>query len=233
MLSQIQLNSGPEISEIIVVDQSRDSGVFLRNLAGVTEVLEFPVDEAQVTILGHDHPSSLNRALNSIEFKTSHVLVMDSDCFPKDSSWLKKIHNVTLASEPSYWSLSHPCFLCFPNNLAKSLDFSLGIEKIGIDTGRLVGLQISQHETEVQWTHPTSAFRGRRGHFYLDGSLYHHGSASFISASDARLTGQVNAKREARFKKKIAHGDFELSLGERFSYKLSGLQRKLRRLLKK
>ena len=53
MLSQIQINSGPEISEIIVVDQSRDSYVFLRNLAGVTEVLEFPVDETQAAILGH------------------------------------------------------------------------------------------------------------------------------------------------------------------------------------
>ncbi|MSW94447.1 MAG: hypothetical protein F2806_05880 [Actinobacteria bacterium] len=233
MLKQIDALSGPEIVDVIVVDQSRLTSTFLQGLPRVSEVISFPLDEDQAAILGHDHPSSLNRALRQINFRTSHVLVMDSDCFPIDGSWISHLQNVTLASDPSYGSLSHPCLMCFPVSCAASLDFSQGISTIGIDTGRLVALQISQLGLPINWAKPTVANHGYRGHYYLEGSTYHHGSASFVSSSDPRLTRQVDARREQSYKKKIAAGNYHFSLLDLLGYKLAGLRRKITRVLKK
>jgi hypothetical protein len=99
MLKQIDALSDPEIVNVVLVDQSRQTSTFLQGLPRVSEVISFPLDEDPTSILGHDHPSSLNRALHQIDFRTSHVLVMDSDCFPINGSWLSHLQNVTLTSD--------------------------------------------------------------------------------------------------------------------------------------
>lgn len=166
--------------------------------------------------------------MSAIDFSTSHVLVMDSDCFPVDASWLDRLSNATMASDPFHGSLSHPCLMAFPAELAPRVDFADGIREIGIDTGRLVGLQIAKTGTKVTFARSEVAFRGYRCHFYLDRSVYHHGSASFIAADDERLTRQVSPQREMRYRSYIEAGQFELPRREWLSLKRDGAKRRLK-----
>ena len=131
-----------------------------------------------------------------------------------------------MASDPFYGSLSHPCLMAFPIGLAPQLNFAEGIREVGIDTGRLVALQIAKSGTPVTFARPQVAFGGYRGHFYLDRSVYHHGSASFVSAVDQRLTRQVSLHREVRYRRYVAEGRFELPRREWFSLKLDGAKRR-------
>jgi len=228
MLKQVDALSDERIARVVLVDQSRESGALLATLPRVSEVLAFPPDLDQIEMMAHDHPASLNRAMSAIDFSTSHVLVMDSDCFPVDASWLDRLSHATMASDPFYGSLSHPCLMAFPAELAPRVDFADGIREIGIDTGRLVGLQIAKTGTKVTFARPEVAFSGYRGHFYLDRSVYHHGSASFIAAEDERLTRQVSPQREMRYRSYIEAGQFELPRREWLSLKRDGAKRRLK-----
>ena len=212
------------------MDQSRNSAGLLSELPRVREVLKFPVDQRQVALLGHDHPAALNRALAAGDIQTTHVIVLDSDCFPVSDRWLNAVDDITMASEPAYWSLSHPCFMVFPVAAAKHLDFAEGIAEVGIDTGRLCAMQLVKAGYAVSLSHPRAAFGGYRGHFYLNNAVYHHGSATFVSASDERLTRQVSTHVERRFRNAVASGRFELSLSDRIWLKVRGLNRRLRRV---
>jgi hypothetical protein len=224
--------SDARIATVIIVDQDRGSAGWLSTLPRVSQVIDFPVDEHEVQLLGHDHPASLNRALRSIEVSTSHILILDSDCFPIDSGWLDVISNVTVASDPHYWSLSHPCLMALPSEARSCVDFSQGIAETGIDTGRLVALQLAQSGFPVTFTHPTPAFRGYRGHFYLNGSAYHHGSASFAHSSDERLVRQVNAEREPIFRNHVERGEYDFARGELANMRVRGALRRARARLK-
>jgi len=228
-LNQIDALSDDRIASVVLVDQSRKSADYLTTLPRVGQVLTFPPDLDQISWMAHDHPASLNRAMAAIDFTTSHVLVLDSDCFPIDASWLDRLSNATMASDPFYGSLSHPCLMAFPAEVAPKLDFAEGIREIGIDTGRLVALQITKAGTPVTFTRPAVAFSGYRGHFYLDRSVYHHGSASFMAADDERLTRQVSPQREMRYRSYIEAGQFELPRREWLSLKWDGLKRRLAR----
>jgi len=230
-LDQLDRFSDGRVQSVILVDQSRASREELQHLPRVQEVLSFPVDTAQVDLLGHDHPASLNRALQSIDFTTTHVVILDSDCFPIDDSWLDRVHDVTLASDPRYVALSHPCFMVFPASIAKQLDFAEGIQELQMDTGRLIGVQISRLHHNVHFTHPTLAFQGYRGHFLLDASVYHHGSASFSSSRDSRLSLQVDRANEQRFKLLVAEDTFTLPRKDLLQLKAQGLRRRASRLI--
>jgi len=82
--------------------------------------------------------------------------------------------------------------------------------QLGIDCGRLVSLQLAEQGMEVNLSYPTVAFNGFRGFYYGD-FIYHHGSASFISSKDLRLSSGVNLDMEKFFQNKIANGNFPLS----------------------
>lgn len=220
------------IRSVVLVDQSRQNEHWLSELPGVDQVLAFPINNEQVEILGHDHPTSLNRALAEATINTSHVLILDSDCFPVAHNWLDSLSDVTLASDPNYWSLSHPCFMFFPMEMRDAIDFSEGVAEIGMDTGRLVAAQLARAGLSVSFSRPTPAFRGYRGHLYLDGRLYHHGSASFISSPDARLSRQVNPRREEIFRRFIERGEYDLPAGTLFSMRTRGALDRAKRQLR-
>jgi hypothetical protein len=97
-LAQVAKYSEGRINGIVVVDQSRCSAARLSALPGVTSVLTFEPNAVEIHLLGHDHPSALNWALRTYPFSTSHVLVMDSDCFPTGPGWLDAIAEHCLAS---------------------------------------------------------------------------------------------------------------------------------------
>lgn len=214
-LTQVDRLSDGRVAEVVVVDQDRGRAAELRELPRVGQVLDFPADEQQVAILGHDHPAALNAALGQIDIRTSHVIILDSDCFPVSDTWLDRLSEVTVAADPAKWGLSHPCLMAFPAAVARNLDFADGLLEVGIDTGRLVGLQLARRGYEPHFTRPEGAFRGKRGTFYLDRSVYHHGSGSFISSADSRLHSTVDPVSEAWYRTQVQRGSFELGRGQR------------------
>jgi hypothetical protein len=210
-LTALDRHSDGRVRQVVVVDQSRCSEAALARLPRVSQVLTFPVDQGLLDFLGHDHPAALNRALRSIDFSTSHVLVMDSDCFPIERSWLDRLDDATVAADPQKQGLTHPCLMAFPCEYAGRVDFAEGLREVFIDTGRLVGLQLVRAGATVTFTPRRPAFRGFRGDFYLDGAVYHHGSASFISSPDDRLRRQVTAEFEEYYRRLVARGHYDLT----------------------
>ncbi len=229
-LTHVDRYSDSRISRVIVIDQDRSSTEWLLRLPRVSEVIDFEPDPNQISLLGHDHPASLNRALRTISFDSTHVLLLDSDCFPVKSSWLDRLSDVTLASDPHYWTLSHPCLMAFPAQSRFDLDFAEGIADLGFDTGRLVGVQLAKSGYRVSLTQPSHAFHGYRGHYYLDGSVYHHGAASFPSAKDVRLVSQVNLAQESMFRRHVENGRFVLNRREYLAIRSKGAMRIVRGL---
>jgi hypothetical protein len=214
-----QVVSEPAIERVIFIDQDRsaDTAQRLGTLPVRPEVVSFQKDAEQIDLTGHDHPASLDKCLK-LNFTTSHVILLDSDCFPVASNWLDRVrlalvdHDAIVARDPKKFGLSHPCFMVLPTFALSRLNFSEGLVEAGIDTGRLVGLQLRKLGHRVYWDAPSRAFRGKRGDFYLDGALYHHGSASFASSEDAKLTSQVNRRIEQFFRSKVARNDFSFNL---------------------
>ncbi|MGX8011145.1 hypothetical protein ACVDG8_020365 [Mesorhizobium sp. ORM8.1] len=211
------------IEAMRIVDQDRRPEVARRlaALPGHPEVLSFPEDGAQIALLGHDHPAALNRCMQ-LDYATTHVIVLDSDCFPITADWIDRIdtiladHDAIVARDSSKYGLSHPCFMVLPVPLLSKLNFS----EAGADTGRLIGLQLGRLDCTLGWDTPTPAFRGRRGQYHLDGALYHHTKASFVTSNQRKLHSQVNARVERFFRNKVEREDFALSLAERFYLRL-------------
>lgn len=209
----------PRVVEIVVVDQSRESRDYLSGLPGVTAVLEFPADEAQIALGGHDHPASLNRALAGYAFTTSHIIVFDSDAFPLAPDWVDFLDDVTLAELPgSGGELSHPSFMCFPVAAIPVVDFSEGFLKrvdessrLRFDTGRMVAQQLRNKGYEVTVSLSRPAFSGFRGDLYLEGRVYHHGHASHTSAP-AHLRLFMSQRSENLWKRKVRKNQMSLKL---------------------
>jgi hypothetical protein len=215
------------IEAIRIVDQDRSTEIARRlaALPGHPEVLSFPKDDAQIAVLSHDHPAALNRCMQ-LDYATSHVIVLDSDCFPISVDWIDRIdrlladHDAIVARDSSKHGLSHPCFMVLPVTLLRKLDFGDGVLGAGFDTGRLIGLQLCRLGCRLGWDTRTQAFHGWRGQYYLNGALYHHTKASFVSSNQRNLHSQVNARVERFFRNKIEREDFALSLAERIYLRL-------------
>ena len=212
-LQQVDRWSDGRVASVVVVDQNRSDRAALESLPRVAQVLEFEANAECVAVLGHDHPVALNRALGEFAFTTSHVIVLDSDCFPTNPSWLDRLDDVTLAAGPEYLGMTHPCFMAFPVRAIPSLDFFEGVTRFGIDTGRLVGLQMLRAGEELTVLRPgqPAPFGGTRGQHYLDGTIYHHGSASFVYSLDQRVRRQVKGTIEERYRRRIAAGSFTIT----------------------
>lgn len=217
------------VEQVVVVDQSRTSKEALESIPGVGQVLTFPEDLSQVKLLGHDHPAALDAALRQVDFSTSHVLVMDSDCFPIASTWTSKLDApAVVARDPAKWGLSHPCLMSIPTNLLNAVNFSEGLHEVQLDTGRLVGLQLARRGVEVAFTDAVAAFGKWRGHFYLDQSVYHHGSASFGSSSSSRVRSKSDPWKDAFFQRKVARADWHLGALDRARLRTHAMARRLR-----
>lgn len=216
MLDQLAKHSQGRIKEIVLVDQSRNMAAELAALPGVTRVLEFEPDSAQMAVEGHDHPASLDRALASISFATSHVIVMDSDAFPVRGDWLDRADDISLALVPGSTASTHPCLMIFPSRLVSHVNFSEGFlerahRKGAPDTGRRVGAQLQATGEKVTLLGAEPAFNGYRGSFYLDGTFYHHGHGSFLGGDHDQYKGFVSEASEKLYRRRVAQGRFSLS----------------------
>lgn len=215
LLSQVARHPDDRIVEIVIVDQSRTSHDLLAALPNVSEVVTFPIDERDHELLGHDHPAAIERVLTR-DFSTSHVLIMDSDCFPIADGWLEGLSGACFAGNPAADGLSHPCFNILPVDLLADVDYRLGMDDLGFDTGRLVAFPLAREGMPVQLLEPSQrAFRGTRGTLYHEGRIYHHGSGSFLTAGDRRLTRKVHPATEIAHRTSVLAGRFELTFGQR------------------
>lgn len=214
------------MKDIIVIDQSKDSKNILENLPRVKDVVITEHDQNQFEALGHDHPSALDQCLKQYPFRTDRIVILDSDCFPVDSTWLDSEREVRLAADPHKAGLSHPCFMDFPTETRHEVNFSEGCISPGIDTGRLVALQLVNAGLDVDLLAARMMFRGVRGHLY-SGSIYHHGSGSFTGHLDQRLAQQTNERVDSVLRKKVFRNDFSVSLPRVLSWKTKSLLQNL------
>lgn len=206
------------IHDFVVVDQSRESSEVLSQLPGVSQVLSFDYDEEQISLGGHDHPGSLDKALATWHFTTSHVIIFDSDAFPIMDGWLDDLSDVVLAELPdSGGELSHPCFMVFPVEAIPKISFSEGfldrhdhLTRFRFDTGRMVAKQLRSEGYTVVMSEAERGFNGFRGDLYLAGKVYHHGHASH-TAAPMHLRIFTSAKTEELWRKKIARRQWGLS----------------------
>ena len=228
-LGQVDRLSGHELQAVVVIDQSRSAASSLQRLPRVTDVISLPRNVDQMRLLGHDHPASLNAVVHDYPFTTERIVIVDSDCFPLTEDWLVTESPVRMAQDPMKHGLTHPCFMDFPTSARSHLDFSEGLMEVGIDTGRLAGLQLARAGYSVNMLLAQSAFRGFRGHFYDDGRIYHHGSGSFANHPDRRLSSQLHVGREAVLRSRAFAGKFDLPLTLAARYALESVLHKLRR----
>lgn len=208
--------SDDRIQGIVVVDQSRETGETLRAIEGVTAVLDFAPDLDQIAVEGHDHPAALDNALQTWNFETSHVIVMDSDAFPTTADWLDRLENISLALVPGSSKQTHPCLMVFPVASIPHVNFSEGFlerahRRGAPDTGRRVGAQLEASGETVTLLPAAPAFNGYRGSFYLDGAYYHHGHGSFFGGDHQQYRGFVSQASEQLYRDRILRGQFSLT----------------------
>ena len=222
------------VQSIFLVDQNRKDAVSkLGTLPRVDRIVRYPIDEAQTAMLGHDHPASLDRVCREI-ISTSHVLIMDSDTLLLTEKWQHLLDaalsraDCVLAGD-SKWGLSHPCFMAIPVEALSYCDFSAGVIPLGIDTGRLVGYQLSTAGFSVDIMRPVRAFKGLRGDHYLGASILHVGSASFASATDQKLRRRARPLSDSVVRRRVSDGSLRFTVRDRTCLLFERLARLVRR----
>lgn len=224
-LSKVIKYLDSRIIEVLIINQNREVIVDLKNLPLKVKKLEYEFDHAQISKVGHDHASSLDKTIRTHNFISSHVAVMDSDCFPTRIDWLPNKDECYLASDPKKAGFSHPCFMVLPVRLLKNISFSQGLLELGIDTGRLIALQLVESGHKVKLLKFKNTFGGLRGQLYYEVGVYHHGSGSFKFSTDSRLKRQYRKERFFNFMKRLAAENFTVSPLLYFDFALSQIER--------
>lgn len=204
LVGRVNEYSAGMIAEIIVIDQNRGGPKVSLQSQIPLRILRFPKNDQEFTVLGHDHPSAIQRALLTVPFRGENIIVLDSDCLPLSSEWATQLSNVQLpflAGDPAKWGLTHPCLMVLPAAVLKAVNFSEGVLTVGIDTGRLVGHQLASKGHNVVIDQPLSTSWGR-GNLYMQETIYHHGSGSLAHFQSNR-DGLLRRLREELFHKMI------------------------------
>lgn len=218
----------PELSDenIFVIDQDRTatSADALRARLGPVRILRYPVSAPHVVMTGHDHAHVLNLAVR--EIASDYLLIFDSDAHPvlpearERLMLLVERSDAVLAALDRDGTRTHPCFMLFgPAIDRERLFFDEGQLEVGVDTGRMSFDQVEAMGLRAELLRPTPAFGGRWGTFYLDGSIYHHGSGSFASNPDPRLQAQADYRRREHdfYGRRVFRGRYALSAPELYA----------------
>ena len=201
--------------DVYVIDQDRTdtSADRLRSLLGDVHVLRYPRSELHFQTTGHDHAHVLNLAVRDIDAEV--LILFDSDAHPLNASVgatvdeILNANDAILAAYAVEGTFSHPSFMVFgPAVNRDALFFDADQLEHRLDTGRRIYEQVRGLGLRPVLLRPTPAFGGLWGTFYLNGSVYHHGSGSFESTGDPRFLRQVATwRREERlFRRKVSRG---------------------------
>lgn len=232
------------IRELLIINQDRNSKsrAKLQALDSKVRVLEYPVNQKYFDKQGHDHAYVLNLATE--EAQGQFVCIMDSDCHPFSSDWIKgceaRLQENDAVAAVDYYQLknnsnllTHPCFLLINRTI---LDFPLSFDQDlfdqNMDTGRLIGKQLELAGRKVSYVVPKKAFRTYWGFIYID-SIYHHERGSYAK-SESRLQKQIDWRQN--FFKRIVnnHGRYDFNKIEFFYYRIRYLKRPtMQKILKK
>ena len=218
----------PELPDdrFYVIDQNRtrESETELRRSYPGIHVLQFPPSPRHIDVTGHDHGHVLNLAVRTISRTHAYLIVFDSDAHPVSPAVRQLLvpllveHDAVLAARFPTGPESHPCFMAFGPNVPRDrLLFDDRQLDAGTDTGRRIFMQLTELGLDVHLLRPEPAFGGVWGTFFMERTLYHHGSGSFEYSGNPRLTGQwATWKRRERFARRhvFAHS-YELSPSER------------------
>lgn len=218
-----QLTEENSLREILVINQDRNEESLkrLQHLDSRIRVLQYPKSTEHFDITGHDHAAVLNKAV--LEVRGEYLCIFDSDAHPIDKSWLYRCeqllehYDAILAQAPGLPNLSHPCFMLLKSeHVLIPLSFDEHLSE-GMDTGRLIGTQLSKAGEKVFFAYPERAFSGLYGYIYLD-SIYHHGSGTFQGGGHL-LRKQVTSANNFFRKKVVCSHKYDLSLLERMALK--------------
>jgi len=153
-----------------------------------------------------NHASSLNWALRNLDLSGSQILILDSDMvvlqesnFISNLKQLVKENECIVALQEGSKYLSHPCFMTFPKQIAKQLDFMEGMREFGFDTGRLIGLQLRKMGFLVKKVEAERNPFASIGYFYS--SL---GAVHLTSSSLQFLPSRLSRRNSLWFLKQIA-----------------------------
>lgn len=227
-------------ADIFVIDQDRTSlsSEQLRAALGPVHILRYPRSEPHFETTGHDHAHVLNLAIREIEADV--LVIFDSDAHPMRPQVGTRIADLLtefdaiVAANASEGTFSHPSFMAFgPHVNRDCLFFDADQLERRVDTGRKIYEQLCNLGLRASLLRPISAFDGLWGTFYLDRSVYHHGSGSFEATGDPRFLRQVATwRREERFfRRKIERDVYTVTPFEarliRLSHRLRGLRRRI------
>jgi len=226
------------IKEIAIINQDRtsESQMRLQGLSSLVRVLEYPCSSSHYAIQGHDHANVLNQAIR--EVKGEYICLFDSDAHPTKPNWLfgcediLNYYDAILALVPGSAINTHPCFMMMKKVcIDSSLSFDKNLFTNGIDTGRLVGMQLLNSGRRVYFAPPNKAFNGLWGDLYLN-VIYHHRKASFHGSVDERIRQQVNWKNNF-FKRFVVNKHrYELTMTEYLLFRFQNNIRKRFHLIK-
>jgi hypothetical protein len=227
-------------ADIFVIDQDRTSrsAERLRAALGPVRILRYPRSEPHFETTGHDHAHVLNLAVREIEAEV--LIIFDSDAHPVRPEVGVRIADILtefdaiLAANGPEGTFSHPSFMAFgPRVNRDRLFFDADQLERRVDTGRKIYEQLCSQGLRASLLRPISAFDGLWGTFYLERSVYHHGSGSFEATGDPRFLRQVATwRREERFfRRKVEGGVYTVTPSEarliRLSHRLRGLRRRI------
>ena len=153
-------------------------------------VVIHPVQPSSINHSSVHHGNSIQFLLNEIDFSTTHIVLSDSDCFPVNKTWLKKVklileeNDAICSLDEDSNILTHPCFMVLPVEVAKKMNFLMNTKMLAtenwFDTGRLIGVQLTNLGYRVAFLEPKKIFTGlSNSRYFLDNTIVHIGSASF------------------------------------------------------
>jgi hypothetical protein len=193
LIQGLNLQQNESIKKIIIVDNSIEQDFFPRESNIPVEIKRF----TNPFLANKQHAYSINFILQNTIFETERILLLDSDIVFIDSSFFSNhlndlsSYDAVLALQEGSRCLSHPCFNLIKTSFIKNIDFSQGMHEMNFDTGRLVGLQLSQVSNNILTLHPSKWFKNSFGYSYLENSFVHITSAS---------VRQLPKRKSAKFK---------------------------------
>lgn len=180
------------------------------------------VDPHQVNHSSLHHGQSLN-LLIKLKIETSHVLILDSDCFPLDNKWEQQLifdlqnFDVIVACDRQSNYLSHPCFMILPVKILPQLNFLEYSEDYWVDTGRLIGIRCLDIGLRVKMLYPQPS-QLNFGDIYVPYNFFHVGSSSFRWRPEAHQLSMSIKDLKYDFRRFVAQSHPELLLENNISW---------------